>query len=49
MRKTETQKTNIEQFNVLVGQIMEALIEACPVSTQLSPEDFGLQSHPVSG
>lgn len=44
MRKPETQQTNIEQFNVLVGQIMETLIEACPVSTQFSPEDFGLQS-----
>lgn len=44
MRKPETTKTNIERFNALVGPIMERLVEACPVSIQLSPEDFGLQS-----
>lgn len=44
MRKPETEKTNIERFNVLIGLIMERLIEACPVPMELSAEDFGLQT-----
>lgn len=44
MRKPGTEKTNIELFNPLVGQIIEKLIEACPVPMRLTAEDFGLQA-----
>jgi hypothetical protein len=44
MRKPEAEKANIERFNLLVGQIMDKLIEACPVPMGFSAEDLGLRA-----
>lgn len=35
---------NIDRFNLMVGQIMERLIEACPLPVEFSAESLGLQA-----
>lgn len=40
---------NIDRFNLMVGQIMERLIEACPQPVEFSAESLGLQAGEYSG
>lgn len=43
MRKSATDQTNIERFNLMIGKILDKLIEACPTPIRFTTEDFGLQ------
>ncbi|WP_433886063.1 hypothetical protein [Pseudomonas vranovensis] len=42
-------QSNLEQFNGLAKQILERLIEACPVAIELNVQDFGLQEGSPAG
>lgn len=38
------EQSNLDRFNGLAKQILEKLIEACPVGIDLKVTDFGLQA-----
>lgn len=37
-------ESNREKFNDLISQIMDVLIDSCPVYNSLDPEEFGIQA-----